>query len=120
VKFPKYLALLALASLLIPASVLARDKNEHSVIISNPLEVGHIQLQPGTYKLEWQNSGANTQVTFLHGKKVVTTTPATVKPNDSAVRQDDVITDQAAGNRQTLREIDFSHGKEAVIFHKGA
>lgn len=83
-------------------------------------QVGKVQLQPGTYKVEWQHTGPNSQVTFLQGKKVVTTVAATIKTSDPQVHQDDVITDQASSNREILREIDFSHGKDAVILHKGA
>ncbi len=119
-RFLRFVAPLVLASLLMCMTAQARDNKERSVTISDPVQVGHMQLRPGTYKLEWQNTGAHAQVTFLRGKKVVTTVPATVKTNDSKVQQDDVITDQAAGNRQTLREIDFVQGREAVIFRQGA
>lgn len=119
-KFLRYFAPLFMAALVLPVTALARNTNEHSMKLSDPTQVGKVQLQPGDYKVEWQSTGPNAQVTFLQGKKVLITVPATIKTNDPKVHQDDVITDQANGNREILREIDFSHGREAVILHKGA
>ena len=70
--------------------------------------------------MEWQNAGPNVQVSFVQGHKTVATVPATVKTNDDQVKHDDVVTTQASGNREILRELDFSHGKDAVILRKGA
>lgn len=119
-KVLKYAAPLLLAVLMLPGALLARNKDEHSIQITDPVLVGKMQLQPGTYKVEWQSTGPHSQVTFLKGKKVVTTVPATIKANDAQVYQDDLIVDHASGNREVLREIDFSHGKDAVILKKRA
>lgn len=119
-RFLRYCAPLFMAALMLPVMAFARNTNEHSIQLSDTTQVGKVQLQPGTYKVEWQHTGPNSQVTFLQGKKVVTTVAATIKTGDPQVHQDDVITDQASSNREILREIDFSHGKDAVILHKGA
>lgn len=116
----KYVAPVLLAMLMLPGTLLAGSKNEHSVQIPDSVLVGKTQLQPGTYKVEWHSTGSHVQVTFLRGKKVVTTVPATIKTNDSQIREDDVILDHVSGNRKILREIDFGHGKEAVILNKSA
>jgi hypothetical protein len=50
---------------------------------------------------------------------VITTVPGTLKTDDSNVVQNDIVTEKVA-SKTVLREIDFGHSKEALIFHKGA
>jgi hypothetical protein len=72
-------------------------------------------LKPGNYKMEWQGTGPDIQVTFLRDGKTVVTVPAMLKTNDDQVTQDDIIT---ASENKTLQEIDFRRGKEAVMFQQ--
>jgi hypothetical protein len=115
----KYLACLAALAVMLPISAAARDKDQRTVTITDRVQVGTVQLNPGMYKVEWQNAGPHVKVSFLKGKKVITTVPGTLKTNDPKVTQDDIVTTQVA-NKTMLREIDFSHDKEALIFNKGA
>jgi hypothetical protein len=112
----KYLALLATVALMMPFSAFARDKNEHSVAIPNPVQVGSTKIAAGNYKLDWQGTGPSVKVNFLRGTKIVATVPATLKTNDDAVTQDDVVTDMNSNKPATLKEIDFAHQKEALLF----
>lgn len=115
---PKYLALVAAIALL-PFSALAKNSNEHSLDITNQLKVGRTQLQPGSYKVEWQGAGPAVNVRFIEHGKTVASAPATLKTNDKLAFQDDIVTDPTNTNVRALREIDFSHNKEALIFrHK--
>jgi hypothetical protein len=50
--------------------------------------------------------------------KQVATTPATLKTNDKQVTQADFAMRTTASNVKVLREIDFGHQKEALIFPK--
>jgi hypothetical protein len=115
-KLLKYMALLSTLALAFPLSSFARDKNEHSVTISDPVQIGSTQLQPGDYKVEWQGTGSNTQVSFMQGKKTVATAPATLKTNDDQVTADAVMTDAGNSNTKVLKEIDFRRQKEALVF----
>lgn len=112
----KYLALVATLLLLTPLSMFAADKTTRSVTIGDAVTVGSTQLKPGQYKVEWQGSGPAVQVTFVRNGKTVATAPANLKTNDSHVTQDDVIMDRTTAKNQTLKEIDFSHQKEALMF----
>ena len=115
-KHRKYLmALLSILAVLSPLSVFARDKNEHSVDIPDTVQVGGTQLKPGNYKVEWQGTGPDIQVTFLRDGKTVATAPATLKTNDGQVTQDQIVTD-STNNR--LNEIDFRRDKEALVFQQ--
>jgi hypothetical protein len=114
----KYTALLSMVALLSTVSALARDKNQHSVEISDSVQVGTTQLKPGNYKLEWQGTGPEVQVNFVRDGKTIATAPGTLKTNDPHVTQDDIVTDTTSANTQTLKEIDFGHNKESLVFEQ--
>jgi virulence-associated protein VagC len=114
-KHLRYLALLSIFAMLSSLSVFARNKNQQSVDIPDTVRVGGAQLKPGNYKMEWQGTGPDVQVTFLRDGKTVVTVPATLKTNDDQVTQDDIVT---GSENNTLQEIDFRRGKEAVVFQQ--
>jgi len=118
VKQIKYAALLSMIALLSTVSALARDKNQHSVQISDSVQVGGTQLKPGNYKLEWQGTGPEVQVNFVRDGQTVATAPGTLKTNDPHVTQDDMVTNTTSPNTKTLKEIDFSHNKESLVFEQ--
>ena len=118
-KSAKYLAVLATLLLAFPIGMLAKDKNQHSVDIPEMVQVGATQLQAGHYKVEWQGSGPAVHVSFLRNGNTVATAPGTLKPNDTQVTQDAIVTDTTASKTKVLKEIDFGHQKEALVFgHK--
>jgi hypothetical protein len=112
-KHLRYLALLSIFAMLSSLSVFARNKNQRSVDIPDTVQVGGTQLKPGNYKMEWQGTGPDIQVTFLRDGKTVVTVPATLKTNDGQVTQDDIVT---GSENNTPQEIDFRRGKKAVMF----
>jgi hypothetical protein len=114
-KHVRYFALLSSLAMLSSLSVFARNKNQQSVDIPDTVQVGGTQLKPGNYKMEWQGTGPDVQVTFLRDGKTVVTVPATLKKNDDQVTQDDIVT---GSENNTLEEIDFRRGKEAVVFQQ--
>ena len=112
----KYIAFLCALALMLSVGAFARDKNQRSVEISDPVQVGSTQLQPGTYKVEWQGSGPQVQVNFLQNGKTVATVPGTLKTNDAEINHDEIVTATTNANTKTLKEIDFHHNKESVTF----
>ena len=116
-KYAKYLALLAAWTLLRPLGALARDKDQHSVDIQDPVQVGATQLNPGTYKVEWQDAGPAVRVKFIQRGETVATVPATLKMN-SKITQDDIVISTTTASKKVLEEIDFDHQKESLIFGK--
>ncbi len=113
---PKYLVMAATLTLLTPLSLFAADKTSRSVTINDPVAVGSTHLKPGHYKVEWQGAGPAIQVNFVRNGKTVATAPARLRTDDSQVKQDDVIVDRTNATNKTLKEIDFSHQKEALMF----
>lgn len=111
-----YVAFLSTLSLLLPLSLWARDKNQRSVKIPDAVEIGGAQLQPGNYIVEWQESGPTIHVEFKQDGKIVATAPGTLKTNDPQASQDSVVIQTTNSHKELLKEIDFAHQKEALIF----
>src|ERR1700722_8349540 len=114
----KSLAFLSTFALLFTMSAFARDKNQHNVNISDVVKVGGTQLHPGSYKVEWQGTGPDVQVSFVQNGKTVATVPGTLKTNDADVTRDQIVTNLENAPNKTLNEIDFRRDKEALIFQQ--
>jgi hypothetical protein len=118
VKRTRYTAVLSILAVLTTVSAFARDKDQHSLEISDSVQVGGAQLTPGSYKVEWQGTGPEVQVNFVRDGKTVATVPGTLKTNDAQVRQDDIVTDTTSASTKTLKEIDFGRNKESLVFEQ--
>jgi hypothetical protein len=114
----KHITLLFILAFMSSTGTFAKVNNRHSVEIPDSVQVGGTQLKPGKYDVQWQGSGPEIQVSFLHDGKIVATVPGTLKTNDPQVTEDDIVTDTTSGNAKTLKEIDFSHNKESVVFEQ--
>jgi hypothetical protein len=55
-------------------------------------------------------------VSFQHNGKTVATVPATLKTNDAGVTRDAIMTEATSPDTATLKEIDFGHQKQALVF----
>ncbi|HWO35292.1 MAG TPA: hypothetical protein VNO32_41390 [Candidatus Acidoferrum sp.] len=112
-----FTAVLSLTCLLgFGGSAHAARSTTHSVEISDVVQIGGTTLKPGTYKVEWQGTGPAVQVSFQQNGKTVVTLPGTLKTNDDQVTQDAVVTEATGAGTATLKEIDFGHQKEALVF----
>ena len=87
-KFAHISVLLTLVFALASVSM-AAAKNSASVNIPNTAKVGDTQLQPGDYKVVWEGTGPDVQVSFMQGKNTVATAPAKLvqqsNPYDGAI-----------------------------------
>jgi len=61
-------------ALLLASSAFAATKA--SLELKHPTTVNGTQLKPGEYKLQWDGTGPNVEVSFVQGKNVVTKVPA--------------------------------------------
>ena len=112
-----FAAVLSLTCLLgFGGSAYAARNNAHSVEISDAVQIGGTKLKPGNYKVEWQGTGPAVQVSFQQSGKTVVTVPGTLKTNDDQVTQDAIVTEATVAGTSTLKEIDFGHQKEALVF----
>lgn len=104
-RFIGYAAILALLS--IPAFA---AKNSETVKISQAVKVGTTQIPAAEYKVTWNETGSNSQVTLVHGKQVFTL-PAKVVAQKNGVTS---IRTNAKDGATVLVGIDF--GKVSVDF----
>jgi hypothetical protein len=112
-----FAAVLSLTCLLgFGGSAYAARNNAHSVEISDAVQVGGTKLKPGNYKVEWQGTGPAVQVSFQQSGKTVATVPGTLKTNDDQVTNDAIVTEATGSGTSTLKEIDFRHLKQALVF----
>ena len=63
-------------ALLLASSAFAATKAELN--LRNPTTVNGTKLKPGDYKLQWDGSGPNVEVSIMQGKTVVAKVPAKV------------------------------------------
>ena len=114
-----FAAVISLSCLLgFGGSAYAASKNAHSVEISDSVEIGGTKLKPGSYKVEWQGTGPAVQVSFQQNGKTVVTAPGTLKTNDDQVTQDAIVIEATDAGTSTLKEIDFRHLKQALVFEQ--
>jgi hypothetical protein len=91
-------------ALLLASSAFAATKA--NLTLNNPTTVNGTKLKAGEYKLEWDGTGPDVELSILQGKKVVAKVPAKVvdlpaaSQNDAAViNQNDDGTTSLAGAR---------------------
>jgi hypothetical protein len=112
-----FAAVLSLTCLLgFGGSAYAARDNARLVEIFDVVQIGTTELKPGNYKVEWQGTGPVVEVSFRRNGKTVATVPGTLKTNDDQVTQDAIETEATGTGTSTLKEIDFGHKKEALVF----
>jgi len=91
-------------ALLMASSAVAATKA--SLSLQSPVTVNGTTLKPGDYKLEWDGSGPNVELSIMQGKMVLAKVPAKVVDLDSkadntaaVVRSNDDGTKSLAGAR---------------------
>lgn len=114
-KASRMLALLATIALFFPLTASAKSKNQGTMQLTDPVQIGSTQLKPGTYKVEWSGKGPAVQVNFVKDNKSVATTKAKIIDRKEASPYDDVVLAPTANNQKTINEIDFSNRKEALL-----
>jgi len=65
--------------------------NKGSLQVQEPISVNGQQLKPGDYKVQWDGSGPNVELSIMQGKKVVTKVPAHVVDLSSASNADAAV-----------------------------
>jgi hypothetical protein len=91
-------------ALLLASSAFAGTKA--NLTLQNPTVVNGAKLKPGDYKLQWDGSGPNVEVSIMQGKTVLAKVPAKVvdlsspaQNNAAVVKHNDDGTSTLAGAR---------------------
>ena len=119
-KYPKYFAVVALFCLITTAGLFADSKSKDSgnLNLANSVQVGSTQVAPGDYKVEWNGTGDNVQVSILKGKNVVATTEGKLVELPKKADNNSVTTKALDNNARALMEIQFDNRTESLVFNQ--
>lgn len=109
---------LAVVALMLPLSALAANKNSSKVEIPNKVIVNGKQVQPGTYKVEWNGTGPNAEVSILQGHKTIAEAPARVV--DKTYEQQAIVTHQNKSGDNVLDQIQLKNKELDLTAQSGA
>lgn len=98
--------------LLLTSSAFAASKAY--LTLNSSASINGTKLKPGDYRLEWDGSGPNVEVSILQGKKVVAKVPAKVVDLDKAASNDAAVLKTGSAGDATLAEVRF-HGKKFAL-----
>jgi len=98
-------------ALLLTSSAFAASKANFT--LNSDASVNGTKLKAGDYKLEWDGSGPNVELSILKGKKVVAKVPAKVVDLDRASTNDAAVLKQNGGD-STLAGVRFQGKKYAL------
>jgi hypothetical protein len=98
---------LAAVALMLPLSAFAASKNSSNVEIPEEVVVNGKQIQPGSYKVEWNGTGPNVEVSILQGHKTIAEAPARLV--DKSYEQQAIVTHQNKSGDNVLDQIQLKN-----------
>ena len=99
-------------ALVLSASAFAATKA--SLQLSHPVTVNGTTLRAGDYKLQWEGSGPNVELSFLQGKNVVAKTSAHVIDLQMPAANTAALTHENGSGPNSLTGIRFEGKKLAL------
>jgi hypothetical protein len=105
-------AVLAIAVLL-ATSAFAGSSNKGNLHLSEAAQVNGQSVPAGDYKLQWEGTGSDVEVSFMQGKKVVTKSPARVIELKGASSSDAAVVDKSSAT-PAVTEVRFAGKKYAL------
>ncbi|MGA7907440.1 MAG: hypothetical protein WCA16_08560 [Candidatus Sulfotelmatobacter sp.] len=99
-------------ALLLASSAFAASKA--TLQLSNPTVVNGTKLKAGDYKIQWDGSSSNVEVSILQGKNVVAKVPAKVVNLDRAAANDAAVTQTNSDGTSSLIGVRFEGKKFAL------
>ena len=82
--------------------------------LTHPVTVNGTQLKAGDYKVQWEGSGPNVELSILQGKNVVAKVPARVVDLSAASRNDAAVTRKNDDGSSNLAGVRFEGKKVAL------
>ena len=99
-------------ALLVASSAFAANKANMQV--QSPLTINGAKLKPGEYKVEWEGSGPNVELSITQGKKVLAKVPAHVVDLQSASNADATVIRRNDDGTNSLTGVRFGGKKFAL------
>jgi hypothetical protein len=85
-----------------------------SVQLSNPVLVNGTTLKPGDYKVQWEGSGPNVELSIMQGKNVLAKVPAHIVDLQTAAPNDAAVTHKNDSGPNSLAGLRFQGKKFAI------
>ena len=85
-----------------------------TLTLNNPTSINGTKLKAGDYKLEWDGSGPNVEVSIMQGKKVITKVTAKVVDLNQSSANDAALLKQNSDGTTTLAGARFQGKKFAL------
>jgi hypothetical protein len=98
-------------ALLLASSAFAATKG--SLQLMDPVTVNGTTLKPGDYKVQWEGTGPNVELSILRGKNVMAKVPAHVVELQTPAFNDAAVT-RVDGGQKTLAGVRFAGKKTAL------
>jgi hypothetical protein len=98
--------------LLLASSAFAATKG--SLQLMDPVTVNGTTLKPGDYKVQWEGSGPNVELSILRGKNVMAKVPAHVVELQTPAANDAAVTRVGDGGQKALAGVRFAGKKTAL------
>jgi hypothetical protein len=99
-------------ALLLASSAFAATKA--NLQLNNPVTVNGTNLKPGDYKLQWEGSGPNFELSIVQGKNVLTKVPAHLVQLETPASNDAAVTRSNGSGPNSLTGIRFEGKKFAL------
>jgi hypothetical protein len=99
-------------ALMLASSAFAASKA--NLTLNNPTSINGTKLNAGDYKLEWDGSGPNVEVSIVQGRKVITKVPAKIVDLSKAPANNAALLKQNSDGSTTLSGARFSGKKFAL------
>jgi hypothetical protein len=105
-------SLIAGVALLLASSAFAATKGQ--LQLPSPTLVNGTQLKAGDYKLEWEGTGPDVEVSIIQGKKVLAKVPAKVVELKTKAEANSAIVSNNTDGTSTLAGVHFA-GKTTAL-----
>jgi hypothetical protein len=99
-------------ALLLATSAFAANKG--SLQVQEPLNVNGTKIAPGDYKVQWDGTGPNVEMSILKGKNVVTKVPAHIIDLGAASPSDAAVVKNNGDGTKSLSEVRLNGKKFAL------
>ena len=99
-------------ALLLASSAFAATKA--SLQLNDPVTVNGTTLKPGDYKVQWEGTGPNMELSIMQGKNVVAKVPAHVVDLPAAAPNDAAVTHTNDSGPNSLTALRFAGKKFAL------
>jgi hypothetical protein len=99
-------------ALLLASSAFASSKA--NLQLSNPVTVNGTKLKPGDYKLQWEGSGPNVELSIMQGSNVLAKVPAHVIALEAPAANDAAVTRKNDSGPNSLAGVRFQGKKFAL------